>query len=214
MIKAQRIYLYVLIWIGSNSIVGCHAQEQSRIEKDSTLHILFVGNSLTYTNNLPELVSKEARTQRINLITEMLAFPNYALEDHWQDRELQRRIMNGKFDFVIVQQGPSSQSDGREMLLDFGARIKNLCDQHDSKLVFFMVWPARTNWNTFPGVIRNYTEAAMATKSILCPVGSEWKQYIESTADYSYYGPDQFHPSLKGSQNAAAMIFKVLLENP
>jgi hypothetical protein len=175
-----------------------------------TVHILFVGNSLTYTNNLPELVEDKAKARGIKVTTEELAFPNYALEDHWTNGELQKRIATYKYQYVVVQQGPSSQADGRAMLLDYGKRIKSLCDQHNSQLAFFMVWPARDNTENFEGVITNYTDAAKMTGSLLCPVGKVWREHFEATQDYSYYGPDGFHPSLKGSEVAAEVIYESL----
>jgi hypothetical protein len=60
----------------------------------------------------------------------------------------------GQFDFVVLQQGPSSQSEGRAMLLNYGVRIKALCDTTKTRLAFFMVWPAFTNLHTFDGVIK------------------------------------------------------------
>jgi hypothetical protein len=186
---------------------------QQPISKPETLKILFVGNSLTYTNNLPELVEKlgEKSNININIKTQMLAKPNYALEDHWNEGELQRVIKSGKFDFVVVQQGPSSQAEGRAMLFDSGEKIQALCKQHNSKLAFFMVWPARANYKTFDGVIQNHTEAATKTNAVLCPVGKIWKEHFDATNDFSYYGPDQFHPSMAGSQVAAAVIYKTLI---
>lgn len=175
-----------------------------------TKSILFIGNSLTYTNDLPAIVTRLAKQKGITVTTTMLAKPNYALEDHWNDGELQQLIKDHKYDFVVVQQGPSSQADGRTMLLDYGERIKEICDESKSKLVFFMVWPAKHNLHMFDGVIRNYTDAATITHSLLCPVGSEWKKFFTETSDYSYYGPDGFHPSLKGSENAAAIMVKIL----
>ncbi len=191
----------------------CQTQEQNSIPPDSTIAVLFVGNSLTYTNDLPLLVTHEAKNNGISVATRMLAYPNYSLEDHWQDGGLQKIFNSEKFDFVVVQQGPSSQLDGKEMLLKYGSKIKKLCDKQNAKLVFFMVWPAKDNWHTFPGVIANYSTAAAVTQSILCPVGLEWKRYIESKGDYSYYGPDQFHPSLSGSLAAAKVIVETLKEN-
>jgi hypothetical protein len=172
--------------------------------------ILFVGNSLTYTNDLPALVTTLAKQKGITVSTTSLAKPNYALEDHWIDGEMQELIRKHKYDFVVVQQGPSSQADGRIMLMDYGERIKQFCAAHNTKLAFFMVWPARPNLHMFDGVITNYTDAATSTGSLLCPVGSEWKKYFAETGDYSYYGPDQFHPSQKGSESAAAIIVKTL----
>lgn len=211
--KFVLVFLWHILWSANFFISEIHAQGHTNLRIDSSINVLFIGNSLTYTNNLPQIVKNVANMQCIEFHTEMLALPNYALEDHWKDGTMQERIRSGIFDFVIVQQGPSSQKDGREMLLDYGARIKTLCDQYGSKLVFLMVWPARANWRTFPDVINNYTEAAATTQSILCPVGLEWKKYMESTLDYGYYGADQFHPSLQGSQIAAEVIFAALKRN-
>jgi lysophospholipase L1-like esterase len=175
----------------------------------SVKKILFVGNSLTYTNDLPDLVTKSAKTKGQTIQATMLAHPNYALEDHWNDGQLQKLIEKEKYDFVIVQQGPSSQAEGRAMLLNDGKRIKSICDQNNSKLVFFIVWPAKPNLHMMDGVIKNYTDAAAETQSILCPVGEVWKERFEA-GDYSYYGPDEFHPSFAGSESAAKIIVEAL----
>lgn len=172
----------------------------------TTQSILFVGNSLTYTNDLPSLVKQAAATKGITITTDMIAFPNYALEDHWNDGRIQQMIAQNKYDYVVVQQGPSSQAEGRTMLLEYGKKIKDVCDKHGAKLAFLMVWPARANLHMMEGVIKNYSEAASATKSILCPAGSAWKKHFDDTGDYSLYGPDDFHPSEKGSSVAADVI--------
>ena len=174
------------------------------LAKDTTL--LFVGNSLTYTNNLPKMVADIAQSRGRKIKCEMLTFPNYALIDHLADGKLQKLIASKKYQYVIVQQGPSSQPEGRDMLLEAAGRIKKLCDANGTKLAFFMVWPANDNYYNFDGVIRNYTEAATLTQAILCPAGIVWKEYIDRTKDLSYYGPDLFHPSAKGSQVAAEVI--------
>ena len=75
-----------------------------------------------------------------------------------------------------------------------------------------MVWPAKQNYHMFDGVIRNYTNAATITNSILCPVGKEWKEYFDRTGDFGYYSPDGFHPSLVGSTVAAEIIVQSLFK--
>ena len=175
-----------------------------------TIRILFVGNSLTYTNNLPILVEKEAKKRGFKLKTTSLAFPNYAIIDHWNDGELQKRIMSKNYDYVVVQQGPSSQAQGREMLIEDGAKLKKLCDKYNVKLAYFMVWPSQTYYHTFDGVIKNHRDAAMKNDAILCPVGEAWRAYFEENEDYSLYGMDGFHPSPKGSRLAARVIVDTL----
>lgn len=178
--------------------------------ESETIRILFVGNSLTYSNDLPNLVEQEAKKRKVKWVIEMIASPNLGLEDHWENCLVHEAIKTRKFDFLVIQQGPSSQSEGRQSLLEYGAKLKSLCDQYDTKLAFFMVWPAVPNFHTFDGVIKNYTDAAVQTNSILCPVGCKWKEFIDATGSLSYYGNDQFHPSLLGSQVAAQVIFESL----
>ncbi len=192
---------------GGPASSNCTATPASRA---GVTKILFVGNSLTYTNDLPAKVAAYGMSQGRLIEMEMLAKPNYALEDHWNEGCLQTMISSGYFDYVVVQQGPSSQADGATSLLDYGKRIKELCQAHDTQLAFFMVWPARIYYDTFPGVIANYTNAANTTGSLLCPVGLIWKNYQDRTGDYSYYGPDEFHPSALGTQVAAEAIYRVL----
>lgn len=175
-------------------------------------HILFVGNSLTYTNNLPVLVENVGAKYDIPLETEMLALPNFSLEDHWLQGKLQKLIASGRFDIVVVQQGPSSQADGREMLFNYGSKLKRLCEKNDVVLAFFMVWPPSDHIQRFDGVISNYTDAASKTKSMLCPVGVAWKACLETSASCNYYDQDGFHPSLTGSQVAAEIIFQSLFK--
>ncbi len=175
------------------------------------INILFIGNSLTYTNNLPELVKKRAKLQGIEIDSKMIAFPNYAIIDHWNDGEVQKLIASKKYDFVIIQQGPSSQNNGRNMLIEYGKKYSSICKLNNTKLCYFMVWPSLNYYRTFDGVIKNHKDAASINNSILLPVGEVWKDYFDRTDDFQYYSSDGFHPSLVGSQIAAKVIVEYLL---
>lgn len=172
--------------------------------------ILFVGNSLTYQNDLPGIVKSIAGTYHVNLEVTTLGLADYSLADHWVDGDLQKLVSGGKYDYVIVQQGPSSQPYGRGILLEYGNKIAKLCTENNVRLGFYMVWPARANYFTYTGVIESYTMAASETNAILCPAGAVWKNYMEKNNDFSLYGWDQFHPSKAGSFLAALVIFHSL----
>lgn len=188
--------------------------EENKIEDSQfggkTSRILFLGNSLTYYNNLPKLVEKEASTRGMIIKTDMIAHPNYALEDHWNDEEAQKKVSSEAYDYLVVQQGPSSQADGKQSLLEYGRKLKEVCNEKNTRLVFFMVWSSRRYYHTYPGVISNYANAAKSNEAIICPVGEVWKEHFDKTKDFSYYGTDGFHPSLKGSREAARIIVDTL----
>lgn len=205
MIKLTTFLFAVLL-----SSTSTFSQAKYQINKNDTLSILFVGNSLTYENDLPQLVKENARKKGYQVNIGMIALPNYAIVDHWKDGEVQELITSKKYDFVIIQQGPSSQNDGRQMLIENGKDYAHLCETNDIRLCYFMVWPSIKYYHTFNGVIKNYKDAAAINNAILLPVGEVWKEYIDRTNSYDYYGSDGFHPSLKGSQKAAEIIVEYL----
>lgn len=183
---------------------------QQKINNKTKFNILFIGNSLTYTNKLPQLIKKKAKSKGVKINIKMIAFPNYAIEDHWNEGNIQKLISSKKYDYVIIQQGPSSQSNGRKMLIEYGEKYSRLCQLNGAKLCYFMVWPALKYYHTFNDVIKNHREAALINNAILLPVGEVWKTYIDSTKNTEYYSFDEFHPSIKGSQKAADVIVESL----
>ncbi|WP_223826588.1 SGNH/GDSL hydrolase family protein [Flagellimonas sp. S3867] len=191
------------------SVYSCSNDQETTIP-DENIGILFIGNSLTYFNDLPILVRDRVEAQGKEITVKMVAYPNYAIVDHWADGEVQQLISSKNYDYVIIQQGPSSQSEGRQMLIESGKLYSDLCEQNDAKLCYFMVWPSISNYGTFDGVIINHTDAAAMNNSILLPVGEVWKAYIDNTNNLDYYGPDGFHPSVKGSEVAAEVIVEHL----
>ncbi|MGW9686974.1 SGNH/GDSL hydrolase family protein [Flagellimonas sp. 2504JD1-5] len=192
------------------SIFSC-SNDQENTATDENIGILFIGNSLTYFNDLPILVKNRIEAQGKEVVVKMVAYPNYAIVDHWADGEVQQLISSKAYDFVIIQQGPSSQSEGRQMLIESGKLYSDLCKANNAKLCYFMVWPSIANYGTFDGVIKNHTDAAAMNNAILLPVGEVWKEYIDTTNNLDYYGPDGFHPSVKGSEVAADVIVEHLL---
>jgi lysophospholipase L1-like esterase len=205
--KRSILLCFVLVF----AVLNTTAQEITDVvNAKKEFQLLFVGNSLTYTNNLPKLVKKTAKQRGIDLQVKMLVSPDYAIVDHWKEGQVQKMIKSETFDFVIIQQGPSSQNEGRKMLMEDGKNYSDLCASHGARLCYFMVWPSVRYYQTFDKVIKNHQDAARGNKAILLPVGEVWKEFIDSTGSLEYYSPDGFHPSKKGSQVAAETIVKYL----
>ena len=169
--------------------------------------ILFVGNSLTYTNNLPKILEHIAKKSDIKITTKSLCKPNYALVDHLYEGNFQKLMAKGKYDYVVVQQGPSSQVEGKKMLIEDGAIIKKICEKYNAKLVYFMVWTSKKWFQTFDLVIKNHKKAAKENRALLFPVGEFWKKYCQQKNAESLYSVDGFHPSKAGSFFAALTMF-------
>lgn len=176
---------------------------------DAAPRVLFLGNSLTATNDLPALVAAMATLQGVALETEMSAPGGYALEDHWQDGAT-ARLASGRFTVVILQQGPSTQDDSRAHLRAWTARWAEAARQAGARPALFMVWPREGQPRGFALVGRSYREAAAAAGIALFPVGETWAAALEKAPGLSLY-TDVLHPTRAGSFLAAMVIARRLV---
>jgi hypothetical protein len=173
---------------------------------------LFIGNSLTYFNDLPSLVKTIASCDNVIMNCRTLALPDYALEDHWNDGDALQAIKTRKYSFVVMQQGPSSQQEGRELLLDYSSRFAKVCKQNNTMPCLFMVWPSKARSFDFDGVYKSYKLAADSVNGILCPAGEAWRNLWSVNPEFNLYGKDNFHPNYNGSLLAALVIYASIMK--
>jgi hypothetical protein len=174
--------------------------------------ILFVGNSLTYYNDLPEMVKKIARQDGIKLLINSICKPNYALEDHWIEGKVVDELKSRHYDIVVFQQGPSALASSRKNLIEYALLFSKVCRQQHSTMAFYSVWPSGDRLFDFPAVLASYTAAADTTKGTVCAVGDAWLALWEQEKDFPLYAADGFHPSEHGSLLAAMVIYGTLFQ--
>ncbi len=168
--------------------------------------LLFIGNSLTLANNLPELVVTLARAAGQPALSEVVAFNNFSLEDHWQQGDARKALAKGGWSVVVLQQGPSALPESQVLLRDFTSRFDAEIRRAGARTALFMVWPALARKQDFDGVSRSYTAAATDVGGLLFPAGDAWRAAWKRDATLALYGPDDFHPSAMGSYLAALTI--------
>jgi hypothetical protein len=169
---------------------------------------------LTAANRLPELVESLGKANGRPIETDSLTRDNYSLEDHWNDGEAQRLIARGKWNFVVLQQGPSSLPDSRALLIDYAGRFTGEAARAGARTALFMVWPSAARFRDYDGVKLSYETAAKEIGGIFLPAGEAWRAAWKSDPGLRLYGPDGFHPSPLGSALAAVVIFQGLTGQP
>ena len=176
-------------------------------DANADIRVFFLGNSLTYTNDLPAMVVELAAMDGVKMSATTLAFPNYALEDHLFDGEFQKKLSKSKYNFVIAQQGPSALPESQVMLREGALRVKQVCDDNGAKLALYGVWPSKDRFFDLDNCIGSYANAALASDAMLCPAGLAWKLAWQKEPKLPLYGDDNFHPSIRGTALAAMVIY-------
>lgn len=176
--------------------------------KAAALAVLFIGNSLTAANDLPQLVERIARAAGVSIDVAAVAKPNFSLEDHWNDGEAARVIASRRWDVVVLQQGPSALPESRVLLIEFARRFNAAIRASHARPALYMVWPSSQRSTDFPGVSESYRAAAHAIDGLLAPAGDAWRAAWRRNPKLDLYGPDGFHPSRTGSILAAMTIVR------
>jgi hypothetical protein len=174
------------------------------------LRVLFIGNSFTYFNDMPAMVEALAASQKKRFVHQSVVFPNFSLQDHWEKGDAPRAIAAGKWDFVVLQQGPSALEDSRRSLFDYTRRFAKLIRDAGATPALYMVWPSKARFRDFDRVVESYALAALEVQGIILPVGAAWQEAWKLDAELLLYGEDQFHPSPTGSYLAALVIYQKL----
>jgi len=177
---------------------------------EAGLSLLFIGNSLTYTNDLPGMLERMLIIAGVEVGTiEAVALPNHGLPDHWFNTNARQRIGVGGWDVVILQQGPSA-TEGRPYLLEYTPLFAQEISQINAQTALYMVWPSKARFCHFSQVSASYTMAARSVDGLLFPAGEAWLAAWQRNPALKLYSSDNFHPSKMGTYLAALVMFEQL----
>ena len=193
------------------AVLSCrHDDAVAPVRVPGVLRVLFIGNSLTYVNDLPGMVSSLATASGLSIETASVTAGDFALIDHWNMGNARFAVQNGHYDVVVLQQGPSSLAVNRDSLRLWTKMWAPEIRHAGGRPALYAVWPEKARMYAFPDVSESYRRAAADVDGLFFPVGDTWLETWNLRPDAQLYGPDDFHPSVAGTYAAAVVIVSVL----
>ena len=194
--------------------------------------VLFIGNSYTYYNNLPDLVNEIALSFGDTLMHESSTPGGSNFNAHSTNAQTLNKINQKQWDYVVLQAQSQELSFSHfqvandsypyaEILVD-----SIFANSSCTEPLFFMTWGRKygdqSNCQFYPPVCtylgmqqrlrENYLDMSFLHNASCSPVGMAWKKFIEIDSTLNLYSSDNSHPSIYGSYLAActfyASIFK------
>lgn len=188
---------------------GCPSDTPTGTRVAADASILFIGNSYTYTTDIPGIVQGLGDALGDSLFVETVAGPNMALIDHWNDGAATEAIRKGGWDVVVLQQGPSSVEVNRDTLRLGTALFAGEMGKVGARPALFSAWPSETRRQDFARAIDSYRIAAQDVGGILLPVAGAWLAAWARDPNLQLYS-DGLHPSYDGAYLAALVIYGTL----
>jgi len=190
------------------------------------LNVLFIGNSLTFFNKMPEMVQAMADVSGKDVFVDQSVFGGRALRHIVDNSELITKINENVWDVVILQSDdisafPDMYSIEIATLTKFLELIRK--NSPDAEILYQMIWGLKEGVNIIGEANYTYEQYfnkiytgtlyyANTMEISVAPVGQSWFSSISKNPNIELFAADKAHPSLNGSYLAActfyASIFK------
>lgn len=173
------------------------------------LRILFIGNSHTYFNDMPEMVAERFRKTKYDCEVTMIAHGGWFLEQHVNEPDVRFNILYGHYDYVVLQEhahpfGPEEK---------FFRAVRQLNEwilEAGSKTVIYMTWAKKEEEYNQERMTLAHEQIAEEIEALLAPVGKYWWNYKKKHPKVEMYYKDGQHASPDGSRFAAGWIGDVI----
>lgn len=208
-------------------------EEETTVEpsNEPAKKILFIGNSSTYYNDMPDMVEGLARAAGRNVDIQSITAPNYKLYQFASEgsvyyTQIVNTLSSNRFDYVVVQdhrdviiQTPAQTEDAISKLLPFitasGAELVLYETQADYAGKNFII----DNCSFFLGhtemqyyMTKNYFSVANNLNASIVPAGVNYTRCRKIYPEINLYAADMHHPSPAGSYLAACSLYATLFD--
>ncbi|MDI9342538.1 MAG: PKD domain-containing protein [Sediminibacterium sp.] len=208
------------------------AQAQTQVTK--TLTVLFLGNSYTYYNNLPDLIDNLALSKGDDLVYDQNTPGGHTFNNHFNNVTSMAKINQQNWNYVVLQaqsQEPSfspaqvnAQTFPYAVKLDSAIKHNNACSQ----TMFFETWGRKfgdqSNCANYPPICTytgmqnrlkaSYKLFADSAKGLMAPAGEAFRASMIANPNLNLYDTDNSHPSLAGSYLTACVFYEMLFKKP
>jgi hypothetical protein len=188
----------------------------------SKLRVLFVGNSYTYFNNLPQLVTALAASANPSQVieTEMVTVGGATLKSLWAGGKPQAALASGKWDYVVLQE---QSTLGLPKLVDNIPQINDPKNFHEAvrmidpeikktgaKPLLYMTWARKDSPDKQQLLTDAYQSIAKELGDKVAPVGLAWQAALKARPTLELHVADKSHPNPAGSYLAACVFYATL----
>lgn len=190
-----------------------HTECAAKDEKD-TLSILFVGNSYTHFENLPQIISIISDSASTKLNTKKSTMGGAKLREHWlgeRGSKTKEMIKKGNFDIVVLQEYSWGAVDEPDSLLKYSKLFCDFIKENDALPYFYLTWAREKVPQHQETINRVYLEAATENDAVLVPVGKAWALARQLRPNIELYKPDGSHPSKLGTFLTACVFVATIL---
>lgn len=176
------------------------------------LRVHFVGNSLTFRNNLPGMVVELGRSLDLPMQVEagMTARDGMSLEGHWREGDVLRRLREEEWDVLVLQEQSSRLLADPAQSELYLRRFAEAARAAGTEVILLQTWVRADRPEAHPRQRESYRQVANAVNVRLAPVGDAWDRARTELPGIALHHADGLHASREGTYLTAAVLVGML----
>ncbi len=192
------------------------------LSTETPIRVLFIGNSYTYFNNLPGVLSEFGTSEGSGpqIVTEMVVAGGATLKQHFEGSRAVRTIREGNWDYVVLQEqstlGRSKYINGRptinqpDTFHEFVRLLHEEIKRSGGKTVLMLTWARQSSPQHQATLTNAYMSIGKELGVHVAPVGLVWKEVNERNKDIELFMEDGSHPGPQGTYLAACVMYTTI----
>ena len=175
------------------------------------MKVLFIGNSHTYYNDMPQIFADMCKERGKDVEVAMQAHPGVTYGWHFgQHTELRFALIHGNFDYVVMQQAAHSPCPAKEETLTDGKKIIELARANGVTPIQTMPWAEKRDPDHQKGMYDIYNTLSEETGIKLTVAGNVFEEVFYNYPDIDLYWKDGEHASPYGSYVIAMAAYAAI----
>lgn len=173
------------------------------------MRVLFIGNSHTYYNDLPERFRQICVSEGVPVEVTMLAHGGKGLDFHRNEPEVRFNILYGNYDWVVLQH-LAHPFDNEPLMFEAAKEIDRYVQQTCAKKLLYMTWSEQENPQGQERMTNAYRRLGRELGATVAPVGVAWWECQRQYPDIGLFDTDRRHATPLGSSLAACVIYEAM----
>ncbi len=137
-IPQSQFFMGILVMLLMSAAIMLQAADPA------PLKVLFIGNSHTMVNDVPELFVRLAKQSGIQVEKRMIAKGGTTLEYHAGTEVVKESILHGDYDWIVLQHWAHPFNETYATSMENGARqLLEMIGKTKSMTVFYKPWPRK-----------------------------------------------------------------------
>lgn len=175
-------------------------------------NVLFIGNSHTYFNYMPKMLSMlvDSAGPDFELNVDQCTGEGASLEWHWNNPLSLNAIREKPWDYVVLQERSGGTLEKPDSFTRHAGLLDTEIRKQGAKTILFLTWTNSSRLDSQAAITDAYRMTAHKLHAILSPVGLAWKTIHRMNPGFSLYSQDGRHANPMGSYLTACVFFSVL----